>query len=97
MVQAGRRSTTKKSNRGRKPLQLLNQHAQAVIDMINVPDQEPDKKKSHYVFMITSNVMGLIESDQTGKLPRISDRVIWYICVFYIYDANAIRAIPIKS
>ena len=44
MVQVGRHSTTAKSDRDRKPLQLINQHAQAVLDAVNVPDQELDNK-----------------------------------------------------
>ena len=47
--------------------------------------------------MSTADAGGLIASDQTGRFPRVSNRGIKYLCVFYIYDANAIKAIPIKS
>ena len=40
---------------------------------------------------------GWIASDQTGRLPRVSTRGNQYICVFYIYDANFIMPIAIKS
>ena len=40
---------------------------------------------------------GWIASDQTGAFPRVSSRGNKYICVFYIYDPNYIKGIPIKS
>ena len=40
---------------------------------------------------------GWIASDQTGAFPRVSIRGNKYICVFYIYDPNYIKGIPIKS
>ena len=40
---------------------------------------------------------GWITSDQTGRLLRVSTRGNQYICVFYIYDANFIKGITIKS
>ena len=82
MVQAVRCSTTAKNNRGKKPLQPLNQRAPDMLDAVNVPDQEPDNKKTHYIFMSTADATGLITSDQTGKLPCISNRGMQYLCVF---------------
>ena len=38
-----------------------------------------------------------IASDQTGAFPRVSNRGNKYICVFYIYDANYIKGLAIKS
>ena len=38
-----------------------------------------------------------IASDQTGKFPRIPNKGMQYICVFYIHDPTYIKGIPIKS
>ena len=40
---------------------------------------------------------GWIASNQTGRLLRVSSRRNQCICVFYIYDANFIKGISIKS
>ena len=47
--------------------------------------------------MTTQLADGWIASDQTGAFPRVSNRGNKYICVFYIFDANFIKGIPIKS
>ena len=46
--------------------------------------------------MSTANATGILASDQTGKSPRISNRGIRYLFVLYIYNAIAIKVIPIK-
>ena len=38
-----------------------------------------------------------IASDQTGAFPRTSNRGNKYICVFYVFDPNFIKGVPIKS
>ena len=97
LKQQGTRSTTTISNRGR-PRKQQGQHGDdAIDDAQTIPAQEPHNKKTHAVFMATAAADGLIASDQTGSLPRISTRGMRYLCIFYIYDANAIKAIPIKS
>ena len=40
---------------------------------------------------------GFICSDHTGAYPRTSNKGNKYICVFYVYDANRILGVPIKS
>ena len=40
---------------------------------------------------------GFIASDQTGNFPRMSNRGMKYICVFYMQNPNCIKGIPIKS
>ena len=47
--------------------------------------------------MTTHLADGWVASDQTGAFPRVSNRGNKYICVFYIFDANFIKGIPIKS
>jgi len=40
---------------------------------------------------------GLIARDQTGMFPRTSNRGNKYIYIFYVYDSNFIKGVPIKS
>ena len=47
--------------------------------------------------MTVRKAEGFIASDQSGKFPRMSNKGNQYICVFYIYDPNFIKGIPIKS
>ena len=47
--------------------------------------------------MSVKHAEGFISSDQTGKFPRMSNKGNQYICVFYIFDPNFIKGIPIKS
>ena len=39
----------------------------------------------------------LLASDLTGRFPVLSSRGYKYICVFYVYDADAILVRPMKS
>ena len=66
-------------------------------DAISVPNQEPKNKKTNMVFMSVQRPEGFIASNQTGKFPRMSNRGMQYICVFYIHDPGYIKGIPIKS
>ena len=93
---AGARSTTTQSKRGRKSAFHLEQQA-AANDAMALPEQEPGNKKTHLVFMTAKLANDYIASDQTGAYPRTSSRGCKYICVFYIYDANCIKGIPVKS
>jgi len=61
------------------------------------PTQTADNTDTHLVFMSTVDASGLIYSDQTGMFPCISNRGMKYVCIFYIYDANYIKSVPIKS
>ena len=47
--------------------------------------------------MLVQSPEGFIASDQTGKFPRMSNRAMEYICVFYIQGNNYIKGILIKS
>ena len=40
---------------------------------------------------------GWIASDQTGAFPRVSNKGNKYISVFYVYDANCVKGVLIKS
>ena len=38
-----------------------------------------------------------IASDETGAFPRVSNRCQKYISVFYVYDVNFVKEVPVKS
>ena len=95
-IQQGIRSTKTKSNRGR-PAKLKQEREAASQDAISIPEQVPGNEKTHEVYMTTMQAEGLVASDQTGMLPRTSNRGMKYLCIFYIYDPNFIKGIPIKS
>ena len=59
--------------------------------------QTPLNVRTNHVFMQVHAIDGVISSDQTGRFPITSNRGNAYVVVFYIYDANYIRSIPIKS
>ena len=63
-----------------------------------IPQQEPGNSKTHEVyFTATEAGGGLVYSDQTGRVPRTSNRSNKYLAIFYVYDANALLSVPIKS
>ena len=47
--------------------------------------------------MSIKRVEGYVASNQTGKFPRMYNKGMQYICVFYIYDPNYIKGIALKS
>ena len=60
-------------------------------------EQVQGNKKTHSGFMTTVLGDDWIANDQTGVFPRTSNRGNKYICVFYIFDPNFIKGVPIKS
>lgn len=97
----GKQSTTKKSTRGRprtkKRDQEIQERVEAMNDAMMIPQQQPDNKKIKLVYMTVKLAEGWIASDQTGRFPRVSSRGNEYIAVFYVYDPNFIKGVPIKS
>jgi hypothetical protein len=59
--------------------------------------QAPLNARTNHIFMQIPAIDGVISSDQTGRFPITSNRGNEYVVVFYIYDANYICSIPIKS
>jgi hypothetical protein len=59
--------------------------------------QAPRNVRTNIVFMQIHSIDGVISSDQTGRFPITSNQGNAYVVVFYIYDANYIRSVPIKS
>ena len=95
-VQQGVRSTTTKSNRGRPP-KIKQEREAARQDAISLPKQEPGNERTNVVYMTTLKAEGFVASDQTGMLPRTSNRGMKYLCIFYLHDPNFIKGVPIKS
>ena len=97
-LQKGVRSTSTKSRRGR-PAALTQQSARnaATEDAIATPPEEPGNIKARLVFMAVENPEGFIAINQTGMFPMTSNEGTKYICVFYIFDPNFIKGIPLKS
>ena len=97
-IQSGVRSTRFKSKRGRPKHTDRDEEIEAAAeDAMATPTQATNNDDTHVVFMTTADSKGLVCSDQTGMFPRISKRGMKYVCIFYIYDANFIKSVPIKS
>jgi hypothetical protein len=64
--------------------------------MKDVP-QEPHNARTHFVFCHVHTISGIISSDQTGRFPITSNWSQAFVVIFYIYDANYIRWVPIKN
>jgi hypothetical protein len=61
--------------------------------------QEPFNAHTHFVLMtiIEISISGMLFSNQLGQLPIMSNRGNKYVMIYYIYDANFVKSIPIKS
>ena len=68
-----------------------------MVDAMTAPKQKPSNKKTNLVYMTVTLADGWIASDQTGAFPRGSNRGHKYISVFYVYDANFVKGVPVKS
>ena len=97
-LQQGVQSTLTKSRRGR-PAALTQQLTRdaTTMDAISTPPQEPSNIKTRLVFMTVEAPEGFIAINQTGKYPKTSKEGMKCISVFYIFDPNFIKGIPLKS
>ncbi len=59
--------------------------------------REPFNTRTHFVFMTIIVISKLLLSNQLGRFPITSDRGNKYIVIFYIYNANFVKSIPIES
>ena len=55
------------------------------------------KIKTHKVFIEMEELERKFYSDQTGRFPSTSNHTMKYVIIFYIYDANYFKGIPIKN
>ena len=79
-------------------LELLHHMPGLHIDnhMADAP-QELLNARTNLIFTHIHAIDGVISSNQTGRLPITSNRGNAYVVVFYVYDANYICSVPIKS
>ena len=66
-------------------------------DHMDTPEQTPTNEKTHLIFMTMVEATGKIYSDQTGRFPITSARGHAYVVIFYNYDGNHIKSVPIKN
>jgi hypothetical protein len=59
--------------------------------------QEPTNKCTHHLFMTVHKVTGSVSSNQSGCFPVTSNCGNAYISLFYVYDPNYIKSVPIKN
>jgi hypothetical protein len=67
------------------------------IDTLEPLSQEPFNTCTHLVFMTIIKISGTLFSNQLGRFPITYNRGNKYIVIFYIYDANFVKSVPIKS
>ena len=63
----------------------------------DIPTQVTNNARTHTVYMSTHECNGQISTNQTGHFPITSNCGNAYIVVFYIFDANTIKLVPIKN
>ena len=66
-------------------------------DIINDFFPQPSRAQTNQCFTKVINITGLTAMDLSGKFPITSSRGNKYIFLWYDYDSNTIKAIPIKS
>jgi hypothetical protein len=59
--------------------------------------QEPTNERTHHVFMTVHEVTGSVSSNQSGHFPVTSNCGNVYAALFYVYDPNYIKSVPIKN
>ncbi len=67
------------------------------IDTMEPLSQEPFNACLHFVFMTIIKISGLLFSNQSGQFPITINRGNKYIVIFYIYNTNFVKSVPIKS
>jgi hypothetical protein len=71
--------------------------ANCVDTNMDAAPQEPTNKRTHHMFMTIRKVMGSISSNQSGCFPVASNGGNVYVALFYVYNPNYIKSIPIKN
>jgi hypothetical protein len=75
--------------------QNIRSTSKAPIEKQPTPDTDLGTK-THLVYAVVVD-QGQLYTDLTGKFPVRSSKVNSYVMVFYIYDCNYVRFIPMKS
>ncbi len=66
------------------------------IDTMEPLPQEPFNARTHIIFTTNIEITGMLFSNQLGWFPITSNRGNKYVVIFYIYNANFVKSIPIK-
>jgi len=93
-VRQGTRSTQPQTPTSANIPTMPNLH---IDDHMAEAPQAPLNARTNHVFMQIHAIEGVISSDQTVRFPITSNRGNAYVAVFYVYDANYIRSIPIRN
>ncbi len=64
---------------------------------MDTPPQQPSNERTQHVFLSVHDFTGDIASDQTGCFPVTSNRGNAYLALFYIFDPNYIKSVPIRN
>ncbi len=67
------------------------------IDTMEPLPQEPFSARIHIIFMTIIEITDMLFSNQLGWFPIMSNRGNKYVVIFYIYNTNFVKSIPIKS
>ncbi len=91
-VWQGQRSTKRAS--ASIPVVLPHNRVDSNMD---TPPQQPSNERTQHVFVTVNDFTGGIASDQTGRFPVTSNRGNAYLALFYIFDPNYIKSVPIRN
>jgi hypothetical protein len=76
---------------------LIDLPADCIDTNMDAVPQEPTNKCTHHVFMTICKVAGSISSNQSGRFPVTSNHGNAYAALFYVYNPNYIKSIPVKN
>jgi hypothetical protein len=71
--------------------------ANLVDTNMDAAPQEPTNECTHHVFMTVRKVTGSVSSNQSGCFPVTPNRSKVYVALFYVYNPNYIKSVPIKN
>jgi hypothetical protein len=91
-VRQGQRSTKRASSS--IPVVLPHNRVDSNMD---TPPQQPSNERTQHVFLTVHDFTGGIASNQTGRFPVTSNRGHAYLALFYIFDPNYIKSVPIRN
>jgi hypothetical protein len=91
-VRQGQRST----RRALSSIPVVLPH-NCVDSNMDTPPQQPSNERTQQVILSVHEFTGDIASNQTGRFPVTSNQGNTYLALFYIFDPNYIKSVPIRS
>jgi hypothetical protein len=67
------------------------------IDTMEPLSQEPFNTRTQIIFMTIIEITNSVFSDQLSQFPITFNRGKKYVVIFYIFDANFVKYVPIKN